>query len=112
MENIHEPIYVTFSATTAMALYCLSLLTFTAQASSTGLPWEDPLSRVVDSFTGPVAFGASVLGIVAAGMGLIFGGDLTGIIQTVLIIALAVGIIVFATNLLSSLFGVSGAMII
>ncbi|MEF1183010.1 TrbC/VirB2 family protein, partial [Vibrio campbellii] len=47
----------------------VGLCSFAANASSTGLPWESPLERIVDSITGPVAFGASALGIVAASVG-------------------------------------------
>lgn len=62
-------------------------------SSSSGMPWESPLSKVVDSITGPVAFGISTLGVVVAGMSLV------------------IALIVFATNVLSSIFGVSGSLV-
>ena len=80
-------------------------------SSSGGVPWEDPLTKVVDSITGPVAFGISVLAIVGAGCALIFGGDISGFIKTVIYIALVVALIVGAVNVLSSLFGVSSTLI-
>lgn len=83
-----------------------------AQASSSsGMPWEDPLMKVVDSITGPVAFGVSVLGVVAAGIALVFGGQLDGFIQKLAILALVIALIVFAVNVLSSVFGVSSSII-
>ena len=80
-------------------------------SSSGGVPWEDPLSKVVDSVTGPVAFGVSVLAIVAAGITLVFGGEISGFIKTIIYIALVIALIVGATNVLSSLFGISSTII-
>ena len=94
----------------AVASFTLAC-SLSAHASSTGLPWEDPLSKIVDSITGPVAFGGSVLGIVVAGLTLIFGGEMDGFVQKIMMIALIVSIIVGAVNLLTLLFGVSGALI-
>jgi type IV secretion system protein VirB2 len=81
-------------------------------SSSSGMPWEGPLAKVVDSITGPVAFGISVLGIAGAGMSLAFGGQLDGFIQKLVIIALVISLIVLATNVLSAIFGVSGSLLV
>ncbi len=89
-----------------------SLCSFAANASSTGLPWESPLERIVDSITGPVAFGGSVLGIVVAGLTLVFGGEMDGFVQKIMMLALVVSVIVGAVNLLTMLFGVSGTLIV
>ncbi|KFE92899.1 conjugal transfer protein TrbC [Vibrio parahaemolyticus] len=89
----------------------IGLCSFAANASSTGLPWESPLERIVDSITGPVAFSASALGIVAGSVGLIFGGEMDGFIRTIMMIGLVVAVIVGAINLLTMLFGVSGALV-
>lgn len=80
-------------------------------SSSSGMPWEDPLSKVVDSITGPVAFGISVLGVVVAGMSLAFGGQLDGFIQKIAILALVIAVIVMATNVMSAVFGVSSTIV-
>ncbi|MCZ5870992.1 conjugal transfer protein TrbC, partial [Vibrio parahaemolyticus] len=60
----------------------------------------------------PVAFGASALGIVAASVGLIFGGEMDGFVRTLMMIGLVVAVIVGAVNLLTMLFGVSGALVV
>ncbi|GAL14288.1 hypothetical protein JCM19233_5300 [Vibrio astriarenae] len=60
---------------------------------------------------GPCGLWGSVLGIVVAGSSLVFGGELDGFVQKVMILALVVAVIVGATNLLTTLFGVSGAML-
>ena len=82
-----------------------------AHASSTGMPWEGPLTKLVDSITGPVAFGISVLALVASVAGLVFGGELSGLIKNMLFLALGISVIVFATNMLRSLFNVSSTLI-
>ncbi|MCU6244004.1 TrbC/VirB2 family protein [Enterobacter asburiae] len=83
-----------------------------AQASSSsGMPWEGPLMKVVDSITGPVAFGISVLAIAVAGLSLAFGGQLDGFVHKLAIIALVVSLIVFAVNVLSAVFGVSSTLV-
>jgi type IV secretory pathway VirB2 component (pilin) len=48
-----------------------------------GLPWEAPLTTLSNSITGPVAYGASIIGIVGAGGILIFaGGQINGAKQS------------------------------
>lgn len=81
-------------------------------ASSTGLPWEGPLTKIVNSVTGPIAFGISVIAVVAAGAMLIFGGEISGFLKAIIIIALVVSLIVLAVNVMSSVFGVSSALIL
>lgn len=96
--------------------YCIIsflLLPTFAHASNTGMPWESPLEKIVNSITGPVAFGVSVMGIVAAGAGLIFGNnDMSGFIKILVGIVMVIAFIVFAVNILSSVFGVSSTIII
>lgn len=70
-----------------------------------GLPYEAPLTQLRASVTGPVAFTLSLLGIVVAGGVLIFGGELTGVIRSLVILVLVVAILVGANNLLTTLFG-------
>jgi len=82
-----------------------------AHASSTSNPWEKPLDVAVRSITGPVAAGLSLLAIVAAGVTLMFGGELTGFIKTLAYLALVISFIVLASPVLLSMFGVSTAVI-
>jgi type IV secretion system protein TrbC len=86
----------------------LALLPHAAFASSTGgsgLPWESPLQKLQESITGPVAFVLSLLGIVVAGSALIFGGEISGFVKTMIFVVLVVAIIIGAQNMMSSLFG-------
>jgi type IV secretion system protein VirB2 len=75
-----------------------------------GLPYESAMSKLVNSAKGPYAFSASVLGIVAAGGSLIFGGDISGFFRTFSVIVLVIGMLVGATNVLQTLFA-TGAVI-
>jgi type IV secretion system protein VirB2 len=57
--------------------------------------------------TGPVAFGISIIAIIGAGAGIIFGGaDMNGFFRTMIFIVLVLALIVGANNILSTLFGV------
>ena len=60
--------------------------------------------------TGPVAFTLSIVGIVAAGGVLIFGGELNAFVRTLIFIVLVMGLLVGAQNMMSSFFG-QGAVI-
>lgn len=96
-----------------MAALALGLaLPSLAEASSSGggLPWEGPLQKVVDSITGPVAFGISVLAVVGCGVGLAMGGDMNEFLRRFMMLTIVVAVIVFAVNIMSSVFGV-GAVI-
>ncbi|NIJ70372.1 TrbC/VirB2 family protein [Xanthomonas sp. 60] len=75
-----------------------------------GLPFEGAMSQLVDSLTGPIAFAISVIGVVAAGGMLIFGGDMNGFMRSIVFLILVIGLIVSASALLSNMFGVSGAI--
>ncbi len=44
-----------------------------AWASSTGLPWESPLQKILDSLSGPVAKILGVIAIVLTGLVIAFG---------------------------------------
>lgn len=74
------------------------------------LPWETPLNKLKNSFTGPVAMGLSLLGVMGAGAALIFGGDITGFIKSMAHVVLVAAVMVGAGSLMSNL-GIQGATI-
>lgn len=83
-----------------------------AQASTTaGLPWEAPLQTIAQSLTGPVAFSISIIGIFATGATLMWGGEMNEFARRAALMGLIVAVIVFATNILASAFGVTGAVV-
>nr|AAP82050.1 putative mating pair formation protein [Stenotrophomonas maltophilia] len=65
-----------------------------------GLPWEKPIEKIVASISGPVAFGISLLGLIGAGAGLIWGGEMSTFMKTLLYVVLVISLIVFAKGLI------------
>jgi len=81
-----------------------------ASSTGSGLQWETPLQKVRDSITGPVAYAVSLMGIVVTGAILVFGGEINEFVRRVIMLVLVVSLMVFATDLLSTLFS-AGAVI-
>lgn len=73
--------------------------------SGGALPYEDWLTSLRNSVTGPVAFTFSIVGIVIAGSVLIFGGELNGFIRTLIFIILVMSFLVGAQNMMATFFG-------
>lgn len=104
----------------AVALLVLACLLFlsveplyaadTTGGGGAGLPWEDPIDKIKRSISGPVAFAISLLGIIAAGGTLIWGGEVSEFTRRIIYLVLVICLIVFANTLLTgTLF--SGAVI-
>jgi type IV secretion system protein VirB2 len=91
-----------------MALACA----IHANAAPAGaLPWERPMTLIATSLTGPVAYAIGLIGIAIAGGAMLWGGELTEFGRRACMIGLVVSVLVFAAPMLSSAFGVSGAVI-
>jgi len=85
-----------------------------AHASSVGgggLPWEDPLKKIADSLTGPVALAISLIAFVVAGGTLVFGGELSEFARRAVMVVMAVAFLVLGGQFMTTLFRVSGALI-
>lgn len=78
---------------------------FASATSGGGLPFDSWLTNIRTSVTGPFAFTASIIGIVAAGATLIFGGDMNGFMRTIIFIVLVLSFLVAAQNTLSAITG-------
>jgi type IV secretion system protein VirB2 len=90
----------------------LTLTAGFAHASTGGaLPWETPLQTIASSLTGPVAFSVSIIGIFATGATLMWGGEMNEFARRAALMGLIVAVIVFATNIMSSAFGITGALV-
>ncbi|CDF65902.1 IncP-type conjugative transfer protein TrbC [Campylobacter fetus subsp. venerealis str. 84-112] len=74
------------------------------------MPWESPLETIKASITGPVAFTISILAIVACGIGLVWGGEMTTFVKTLVYIVLVIALVVGATNIMA-MFNTTGALI-
>lgn len=82
-----------------------------ASTGAGGVPWEGPLLIIVNSLKGPVAIGIGIIGFVVAGGTMVFGGEMGDFGRRSAMLALVVSVLVLATNFLSVVFGVSGAVI-
>lgn len=81
-----------------------------SEGAGADLPWEEPLKKLKKSISGPVAFVIALLGIIACGATLIWGGEVSEFTRRIIYVVLVVCIIVFANTLLTgALF--SGAVI-
>lgn len=83
-----------------------------AAGSGGSLPYEGWLTSLVNSFKGPVAYAASMIGIIISGATLIFGGEINGFAKTMLFIVLVLSLLVGASAILADMTGTSGAEVV
>jgi len=77
-----------------------------AAENGNNLPWEGPLTTLVTSLTGPVAYAISVIAIVALGATLAFaGGEMGETMKRLLHVGIAVCCVVFAAQVMTSFIG-------
>jgi len=104
MKRLNWAVYVT-----------LAILAWTAPealaGTTTGLPWETPLTTIMNSLTGPVALAVSLIAITVTGGMLVFGGDLGEFARRSILLVLIIGLIVAAASVLSTLFGATAAVV-
>jgi type IV secretion system protein VirB2 len=89
-------------------------LTFTmdaAQAAGSGMPWEAPLQRILESIEGPVAKVIAVIVIIITGLSLAFG-DMGGGIRRLLQVVFGLSIAFAATSFFLSFFSFAGGALI
>jgi type IV secretory pathway VirB2 component (pilin) len=80
-----------------------------AWASSAGMPWEGPMSRLVQSLTGPIAKGIGVFAILGCGVAMAFseGGSA---MRKVLWVVIGLAIAFSASSWGLSFMGFSGGL--
>lgn len=113
--GIFEPEAITVKKQTILSMTrivvtCLVLLALPeiAFADEKSLPYQTGLETLQDSFTGTVPFVISLAGIVGCGAMLIFGGEISGFMRTMVFIVLVVAVIVQASSLIGFLKGSAG----
>lgn len=90
----------------AMVLVILAVAS-NALASGSGMPWEAPLDRVLNSITGPVARVLGAVAIAATGLSLAFGEGGHGF-RKILQIAFGLSIAFTAVSFGIGFFGYGG----
>ncbi len=69
-------------------------------SDGSSLPFVSPLKTLQNALTGPFAMSVSLIGIVAAGAVLIFGGDMSGFLRTLVFLVLVIALIVASSSFL------------
>lgn len=94
-----------------MTLGCITLLLLLitdyamATTAGGGLPFDTWLVKIQKSITGPFAFTAAIVGMVASGATLIFGGEMNGFMRTMIFIVLVLSFLVAAQNTMTAITG-------
>jgi type IV secretion system protein VirB2 len=106
--KLNQRLFVTLGI--MLLLLIVTHPTFASSTSGGGLPFDDWLTKIRQSITGPFAFSVSIIGLVAAGSALIFGGDMNGFLRTLIFMVLVLAFVIAAQNTLSAITG-QGAQI-
>jgi len=83
----------------------------TAQAAGSGMPWEEPLQKVLESVQGPVAKIVAVIIIIVTGLTLAFGETAGGFRKLIQII-FGLSIAFAASSFFLSFFSFGGGALI
>ena len=75
------------------------------------LPWEAPVTTLVNSLTGPIALGIALVAFSASGWALVWGGELPDWGRKMLLVVLVVAAILAAAGFIGVLFPGAGAVI-
>jgi type IV secretion system protein TrbC len=94
----------------AVALLALAV-TDGANAAGSGMPWEAPLQRILESIEGPVAKVVAVVIIIVTGLSLAFG-DMGGGLRRLIQIVFGLSIAFAATSFFLSFFSFAGGALI
>lgn len=89
----------------------LLFLAGTAQASGSSMPWEGPLTSILESIQGPVARIVAVIIIISTGLALAFG-DTSGGFRKLIQIVFGLSIAFAASSFFLSFFSFSGGAVV
>jgi type IV secretory pathway VirB2 component (pilin) len=82
-----------------------------AMAAGSGMPWEAPLQRILESIEGPVAKVIAVVTIILTGLSLSFG-DMGGAFRRMVQVVFGLSIAFAATSFFLSFFSFAGGALI
>ena len=97
--------------TIILAAAALLIMCTPAHAAGSGMPWEAPLQRIVESIEGPVAKVSAVVVIIMTGLSLAFG-DMSGGLRRLIQIVFGLSIAFAATSFFLSFFSFAGGALI
>jgi len=94
-----------------VALGIAFVATATARAAGSGMPWEEPLQKVLESVQGPVAKIVAVIIIIVTGLTLAFG-ETSGGFRRLIQIVFGLSIAFAASSFFLSFFSFGGGALI
>jgi type IV secretion system protein TrbC len=97
----------------AIFVFAISMLMLTSSAHAAGssMPWEQPLQQILDSIQGPVAKIMAVIVIIITGLSLAFG-DTSGGFRRLIQIVFGLSIAFAASSFFLSFFSFSGGALV
>jgi type IV secretion system protein VirB2 len=105
--HVAQPVIIEFGAGAIATL----LLASAAHAAGSGMPWEAPLERILESVQGPVAKIVAVLIITVTGISLAFG-DTSGGFRKMVQVVFGLSIAFAASSFFLSFFSFGGGALI
>jgi type IV secretion system protein TrbC len=109
---MHEPWSIRCVAASRAGLFVsMLILAASADAAGTGMPWEQPLEKVLESVEGPVAKILAVIIIITTGLTLAFGETAGGFRRLIQII-FGLSIAFAASSFFLSFFSFGGGAMI
>ena len=96
---------------TASAFVFVALATAPAYAAGSNMPWEQPLTQILDSIQGPVAKVISVIVIIVTGLTLAFG-ETSGGFRRLIQIVFGLSIAFAASSFFLTFFQFGGGVLI
>ena len=94
-----------------IAILIMMLMPQTAYAAGSAMPWEGPLTSILQSIEGPVAKIFGTIAIIMTGIGLAFG-DAGGGMRNLIKIVFGLSIAFTATSFFLSFFSFTGGAVI
>jgi type IV secretory pathway VirB2 component (pilin) len=101
----------TFTTLATASLGLLLLQSQLAHAAGSGMPWEAPLTQVLESIEGPVARIVAVIIIIITGLSLAFG-DTSGGFRRLIQIIFGLSIAFAATSFFLAFFSFGGGALV
>jgi type IV secretion system protein TrbC len=101
------PLLTQSAVVTLVASLVAVITTEAAYAAGSGMPWEAPLQRILESIEGPVAKVVAVVTIIVTGLSLAFG-DMGGGLRRLIQIVFGFSIAFAASSFFLSFFSFAG----
>jgi type IV secretion system protein TrbC len=93
------------------AVLALLAMTIPARAAGSGMPWEAPLEKILESVQGPVAKIVAVIIILVTGLSLAFG-DTSGGFRRMVQVVFGLSVAFAATSFFLSFFSFAGGALV